>query len=354
MMKPFFLIVIALGISFSVFAQDEKPIIVVATQGPIVYKSPKGVAQAILGAGAVLQSKGSINLVKNSSVTLLSDGRFLKVTGEKKSTLAALFPESDGLVTLNFEQDFSEYVNAAISMAANPENPKDAWGGVTGKKGTGDGWGGVTGKKGTGDGWGGVTGKKGTGDGWGGVTGKKGTGDGWGGKGNTLNAISPLGHISLANLVFTWSKPAGAQSFEVEIKNSGEQSIFKMTTKDTFLLVKLDPTIFIEGNQYQWQVSTTGAQPIKSSPLVFEISTALDKANATKDAESTDLYKNGSKVVQETMRAVALEQAEWFAEADQIYRGLKKIEPNNTLLKLMHSALWMRLGLKPVATKAFK
>jgi hypothetical protein len=54
------------------------------------------------------------------------------------------------------------------------------------------------------------------------------------------------------------------------------------------------------------------------------------------------------------MRAVALEQGDWFGDAAQVYRDLQKAEPDNLLVKLMHAAFWMRNGPKPMAEYAFK
>jgi hypothetical protein len=354
MKKYLILLTFICGLSGAVWAQGEDPTILISTQGKFSYKTAKGIIQSGLKAGAVFKNSGSVMVPKKSSITLLSQGRFLQVEGEKKSTITALFPDNGGLSSLNFESDFGEYIRSAISMVANPENPKDAWGGITSKKGGGDGWGDITSKKGSGSGWGDITSKKGSGSGWGDITSKKGSGSGWGGRGNTITAIDPLGKVRASSVLFRWSKPAGVQSFELEIKNSADKSLFKATTKDTFLLVVLDPTQFLEGQQYHWLVTGTGTSTIVSNPLTFEMGTEQAKADALQKAQGADLYKQSSKVVQNLMEAVALEQAEWYGEADQAYRNAKKLEPGNTLLKLMHAAFWVRIGLNPVATKAFK
>jgi len=350
MFKHLILTIFALGLSFFGFAQDENPIIVMAAQGKIAYQAP-GYSTKNLSAGAALKSAGTLTLKANSTATLFSNGQFQQVKGEKTASLLSLFPEGSGLSKLNFEQSFNDYLIAAVFMAGNPQNPKDVWGGFIGKKGTGDGWGILGGKKGTGDGWGTFGGKKGTGDGWGTLGGKKGTGDGWGGKGNTITAIEPFGKIRPSTQVFRWSKPAGAQNYTLEIKSSKGETLLKTTAQDTSLSIELDPAKFKEGQQYLWEVSTGN---IKSNTLTFEIGTSKDQTAAIQKAETAAAYSANPAVVQGMLRAIALEQGEWYMDAAQAYREAQKIDPQNTLVKLMHAAFWMRNGPKPMAEQAFK
>jgi len=350
MFKYLILTIFALGLSFSGFAQDENPIIVMAGQGKIAYQAP-GYSAKNLSAGAALKSTGTLTLKANSTATLFFNGQFQQVKGEKTASLLSLFPEKNGLLKLNFEQNFNDYLTAAVIMAGNPQNPKDVWGGFVGKKGTGDGWGTLGGKKGTGDGWGTLGGKKGTGDGWGTLGGKKGTGDGWGGKGNTITAIEPFGKIRAATHVFRWSKPAGAQNYTIEIKSSKGETLVKTTAQDTSLNIELDPTKFKEGQQYQWEVSSAG---VKSNTLTFEIGTSKDQTAVIQKAETAESFATNPPVVKGLMRAIALEQGEWYIDAVKAYQDAHQIDPKNTLVNLMHAAFWMRNGPKPMAEQAFK
>lgn len=335
---------------FFVQAQSETPVIVMAAQGKMSYQAA-GYSSKKIEAGAVFKNTGSIKMKAGSTATLFSEGQFQTLQGPKTSTLQAAFPDQGGTMKLNFERNFNDYALAALDLAANAQNPKDAWGTVTGKKGSGDGWGTVTGKKGSGDGWGTVTGKKGSGDGWGTVTGKKGSGDGWGGKGKEINTIAPFGKIRPGAKTFQWSKPAGASNYQLEIKSIKGATILKVTATDTTVSVNLDPAQFKEGQQYVWQVS---GGDVLSNPMVFEIGSSQSLSAALQAAEKAESYAKNTATVQGLMRAVALEQGEWHAEAAQLYRDLQKAEPNNLLIKLMHAAFWMRNGPKPMAELAFK
>jgi hypothetical protein len=350
MPKSIIFIVWMFGWMISGHAQNESPIVVMGAQGKISYQAP-GYSSKKISAGTLFKSAGTLKLKANSSITLFADGQFQTIQGPKTSALKDAFMDQGGLMKINFERGFTDFVIGALDLAANPQNPKDAWGTVTSKKGGGDGWGTVTSKKGGGDGWGTVTSKKGGGDGWGTVTSKKGGGDGWGGKGKTINSIAPFGKIRPGSKLFQWSKPEGAQNYQFEIKNGKGEVILKATTQDTFLTVNLDPAQFKEGQQYVWQVSSA---ELKSNPLALEIGTSQSLSSVVQKAETAESYAKNTATVQGLMRGVALEQGEWFGDAEQVYRDLQKAEPNNLLIKLMHAAFWMRNGPKPMAEQAFK
>lgn len=349
MPKSIIFIVWIFGWMISGHAQNENPIVVMATQGKISYQAP-GYSSKTISVGALFKSEGTLKLKANSNITLFANGQFQTIQGPKTSALKNVFMDQGGLTKLNFERGFTNYVIGALDLAANAQDPKDAWGTITSKKGAGDGWGTITSKKGAGDGWGTITSKKGAGDGWGTITSKKGAGDGWGGKGKTINSIAPFGKIRPGSKLFQWSKPEGAQNYQLEIKNSKGDVIQKMTTQDTFLTLNLDPAQFKEGQQYVWQVSS-GA--LKSNPLALEIGTSQSLSSALQKAEMAESYAKNTATIQGLMRGVALEQGEWFGDAAQVYRDLQKSEPNNLLTKLMHAAFWMRNGPKPMAEQAF-
>lgn len=339
-----------LGWMISSHAQNESPIVVMAAQGKISYQAP-GYSSKKISAGALFKSAGALKLKANSNITLFADGQFQTIKGPKATALKDVFADQAGLVKINFERGFGDYLIGALDLAANSENPKDAWGTIVGKKSSGDGWGTIVGKKSSGDGWGTIVGKKSSGDGWGTIVGKKSSGDGWGGKGKRINNIAPFGKIRPGSKLFQWSKPEDAQNFQLEIKNSKGEVILKTTTQDTFLTVNLDPTQFKEGQQYIWQVSSG---ELKSNPLALEIGTSQSLSSAVQKAETAESYAKNAATVQGLMRAVALEQGEWFGDAAQIYRDVQKAEPDNLLVKLMHAAFWMRNGPKPMAEQAFK
>ena len=152
-------------------------------------------------------------------------------------------------------------------------------------------------------------------------------------------------------MLFQWSKPEAKQNYQLEIKNSKGEVILKTTTQDTSLTLNLDPAQFKEGQQYVWQVTS---DELKSNLLALEIGSSQSLSSAVQKAETAESYAKNNTTIQGLMRAVALEQGDWFGDAAQVYRDLQKAEPDNLLVKLMHAAFWMRNGPKPMAEYAFK
>lgn len=348
----FFFVFCFIGMSGN--AQEETPVVLLSSKGKIAYQSPGASAKQPVSSGAVFKRAGTVVVPAKCSATLFADGQFKQVQGSKTVSLNSLFPESDGLVRLNFDATFAEYVVAAVSMAANPENARDGWGDVKTTKGTGDGWGDIKSTKGTGDGWGDVKTTKGTGDGWGDIKTTKGSGDGWGGKGNKINAIQPYGKVKAGKFRFHWSKPEGNRKYKVEIKDQDGAVIMETTTQDTFWLVDLIPGRFQEGNRYEWKVTTVGEPVLTSNALIFELNNAAGQGAALQRIEKSPLYQQGSADVRGLMHAISLEREEWYEDAANKYQELQQANPGNRMIRLMSAAFWMRQGLKPMAEKAYK
>jgi hypothetical protein len=348
-------------------AQEERPVVLVASQGKVTYQSPDSKTRQNVVDGAVLRETGSLRLKKRSSAVLFCNGRYEQLDGKNQLVIAERFPlEGSNLFSLNFEHQFSNYLTAAIQLAADPDNASDAWGGVkssssTGdgwgsiksSSGTGDGWGGVKSSSSTGDGWGGIKSSSSTGDGWGGVKSSSSTGDGWGGKGQRIFAINPLGKVLPAVTRFHWSKPATTPPFQVEILDEHNATLLSTTTQDTFWSVDLAQHGFAVGQTYQWRVSTTGEGASLSTPLVFQISTAEEMATDLSRLERSTLYQSAPAPLPSLMRAVALERSDWFVAAADTYRQAQRAHADSELARLMHAAFWLRQGLKAVATDAF-
>ena len=355
-------------------AQEAHPVIVIASDGKITYQSSDTSEAQKIATGAVLKSNGILTLNKKESATLFCNGQFRQVEGDQTTGLNTIFPETDGLVRLNFDRTFGEYVSAAINMAANPENPQDAWTALKTTKGTGDGWSAIKTKgtgdgfasiktKGTGDGWS-TTKTKGTGDGWTttktkgtgdgfGTVRTKGTGDGWGGKGAKIHPILPYGKVLPGKRTFQWSKPEGNPQYKLEIRNSEGAVIVNTLTQDTFLVIEPDTAAFKPGDRYEWMVTVAGDTATTSDALFFEIGEAATEQEALQSAQKAPLYQQSTEEVRILLQAVALEQDEWYEEASRLYQNLQKSESKNNLIRLMHAAFWMRQGLKPLAEKAF-
>ena len=64
------------------------------------------------------------------------------------------------------------------------------------------------------------------------------------------------------------------------------------------------------------------------------------------------IYHQADQTTQLLMKAIILENDEWYYEAALIYQALKKKEPNNQLVKMMHAAFWYRGDIYEMADAA--
>ena len=334
------LLLFALIIWAGAYAQDEAPVILVATKGKVTYQSPGSKKKQKLIDGAVLRRGGALNLKKGSSAVLLSDGHFRQVADKNTYPIAEQFADAGNMISLNFDHTFGNFVNSAIMVAADPLNANDAWGGVSSGKGSGDGWGTV----GSG---------KGTGDGWGTVSSGKGTGDGWGGEGNAIHGVQPFGKVLPGSVQFRWSRPSGNRTYKITIMDMRGNILMESTTRDTFLTVDLSQGAFQPGQMYQWRAASDEEPAAVSNTLAFAIGADKDRTAALEDAQDSDIYAQSTTAVQGLMRAVALEGSDWYMDAANQYRSVQNVAPRNEMARLMHAAFWLRHGLKAVATEAY-
>ncbi len=342
-------------------AQEEHPVIVLATEGKVAYQSSDSSEAQNIATGAVLKLQGSIILNKKEHATLFCNGQFRQVEGDQTIALKTIFPESDGLVPMNFDASFGDYVMAAVSMAASPENTTDSWTALRTTKGTGDGWSSIK-TKGTGDGFASIK-IKGTGDGRSEINATapatqpfrttKATGDGWGGKGTGIHAIMPYGKVRSGKKVFQWSKPEGNPLFKLEIKNSEGAVVLDTLAQDTFLVLESAAEPFKQGARYEWRVTVSDDSTTASDAMFFEIGDPAAEQEALQSAEKAPLFQESTEEVRNLMRAVALERGGWYEESSKLYLNLQKSESKNNMIRLMHAAFWMRQGLKPLAESVF-
>lgn len=368
MIQKTILLLLALCLWNSAQAQEEAPVILVASQGKVTYQSPAGKGRQKLTNGAVLQRGGALKLNKSGSTILLSNGHFRRLEGKNTFPLSEQFPDgSNTMISLNFDYTFSNYLNSAIMLAADPNSAGDAWGAIrTDSKsgdgwgairsgsGTGDGWGAIRSGSGTGDGWGAVRSGSGSGDGWGTIRSGSGTGDGWGGKGNAIHGVQPFGKVLPGSVQFRWSRPSGNRTYKVTIMDMRGNMLMESTTQDTFLTMDLSQDIFKPGQMYQWRAASNEEPVAVSNTLAFAIGAEKDRAAAIKDAQDSEIYAQSTAAVQGLMQAVALEGSDWYIDAAQQYRSLQNAEPRNELIRLMHAAFWLRYGLKAVAAEVYE
>lgn len=364
---------------------DNFPAVIVASQGNVQYTSAdNSVKKLKVAPGSVVKKDGTLTLARNSSAVVYCNGRLQRIQEKGTHPLPDVF-KPGGMASLNFDRDFGRYIQASVEFVAskqvgdgwgttvtnpkqsgdgwgttvtNPKQSGDGWGSaVTNPKQSGDGWGTtVTNPKQSGDGWGAsVTNPKQSGDGWGNaVTNPKQSGDGWGGTGARMVPILPFGNLTPGNTRFAWSRPAGANTYQLDILDDDEKMVHSITTKDTFVSIDLR-TLNLETNRmYAWKVHVPGNTELSTLPLSFALSTTEAQTAATNRASNSPTYRDGGPVERGMMEAVALERAEWFEAAEQRYAALLKQHPKNNMLRVMYAAFWMRYGLEPKAKEVLR
>ena len=138
------------------------------------------------------------------------------------------------------------------------------------------------------------------------------------------------------------------------LKDDSGKVVFESTVPDTFLVVDLSKPSFKAGAKYHWNVSTKSDDPVESNTMIIEIGDKAGMDKAMGDAKDGDLYAKSAGNIQLVMQAVALESNSWFDEAAKLYEKAQKMDSKDTYVKLMHSAFWVRRGLKAKAREVYK
>lgn len=345
--------------------QDDFPAVVISSKGKVLYIPADKSGDLKVASGAVVKKTGTLKITGGGSAVVYCNGRMQRLKGKGMYALPEVF-KPGGLATLNFEPEFGKYVRASVAITASkqggdgwgtgvtdPKQGGDGWGtAVTDPKQGGDGWGtGVTDPKQGGDGWGtGVTDPKQGGDGWGtAVTDPKQGGDGWGGKGANIILILPFGKLTPDVVTFAWSKPAGANTYQLEILDENSKLLHSVTTADTFTAVDLRKLNLTPGQVCSWKVAVPGNPKLSSSLREFALSTPDEQAAAAQKAASSAVYRDGGPVVRGLMEAIALEKAKWHTAAGQQFETLLRQNPKDNMVRIMYAAYWIYHGLEPKA-----
>ena len=209
-----------------------------------------------------------------------------------------------------------------------------------GDKGAKDGFG----DKGAKDGFGDKGAKDGFGD--------KGAKDGWGGVGKHIHLILPAGKLELKSTEFSWSRPANTTSYQLVIKNSTGKNIHTLQVNDTFVDVDLKKIKLKYDEEYQWVVSSVQTPTISSSTNSIVIEKMEPSNSPETKLSKSKIYNQADVTTQLLMKAIILENDEWYYEAALIYKTLKNKEPKNQLVKMMHAAFWYRGDIYEMADAA--
>jgi hypothetical protein len=339
----------------SLFAQDSNPVVILQTTGKVSLVS-KGKSKANpVGAGAVANPSSILKMSKGASAVVLCNGQYITIKDKDKADLTNVCKSAPDTRKQKVDNDLNQKIIAAVDMVGVAKARGDGWvRNVTDPKKSGDGWGSnVTDPKKSGDGWGSnVTDPKKSGDGWGNnVTDPKKSGDGWGGKGATIRALMPFGNVQKGLVCFSWSRPDNKDPYRLEIMDEKGTLVHSQSVKDTSLCLDLAGISLEAEKPYTWRVKVDGAKTMVSNDLVFGIGSAKDREEAIAYASTSS--NSGNSELMALAKAVALENYEWFYDAQKIYEDLQKSNPSN-LVKMMHSAFWMRYGHKKLAEKAIR
>ncbi len=360
MFKSPILFAIALLLACSLPAQKEQPVILVSSKGKVCYQSPAGGKYQKVAAGAMLRNTGALKLSGKASATVYANGKF-EMLGKGNHALASIYGVDDNMRKNNFDTEFGDFLTAAVLLAAAAQGHSPAWLAITDPKTTGDGWGitdpkkstdgwGIVDPKKSSDGWGIVDPKKSS-DGWGIVDPKK-SSDGWGGKGNKITLILPFGKLLPESVRFSWSKPANAATYKLDIMDPSKQKIHTATVRDTFFDLDLRSLSLTPGIHYFWQVTVPGNTDLVSNTLEFSLDTKENRTEALHELSTSKLYPIADPATHAMMEALALEVYEWYSPAANTYAALLEQYPKNNMVRMMYAAFWMRYGLRQMADKA--
>lgn len=377
-------ILFALFLSASLLAQNNQPIVLVSAQGKIKYTSPGATTTFKIRAGAALKPTGTLNIKKGAAVVLYCQDQFIELKKPGNYVVGNVCTQESSRQSLKFEQKLGDYVLAGVELAnhirskgyswiatvVDPKSSGDGWGtGVSDPKTGSSGWGtGVsdpkTGSSGWGNavsdpktgssGWGtGVTNPKTGSSGWGtGVTDPKTGSSGWGTATSSIVPILPFGKITPASTTFFWSNPGKNNIFHFEITDELNKSLYVADVRDSFFVLNVATLNLKEGEKYHWKVSVPGKPGLGTIPLGFEIGSDEKRIEVLNLINTVDVLKTSSDVaLRRVAEAVALERADWYYSAYEVYESVRRTNPNN-LTRMMHAAFWMRYGLPPMAEKA--
>ena len=376
-MKKQILFCAAFLAAISMDAQDTNPVVIVSASGKVALCSKDCTKTQQVQPGAVVNKSGSLRLGKGASAVVYCEGQFKELKGQTNVDLLTACGKASGTRKVDADYDFGEKLRAAVEMVGVANARGDGWvSGVTDpqkksgdgwsnavtdpQKKSGDGWGNAVTdpQKKSGDGWGNAVTdpQKKSGDGWGNAVTdpQKKSGDGWGGKGSTIRLIMPFGKLSAAPTTFNWSRPANTEPYQLTILDEAGKILHTSTVRDTFLKLDLASLNLVPERIYTWKISVSGIRPMNSNELQFGVGKEAERLEVLKHANRSALSNQPKNTTLRTLvEAIALEKDEWYYAAAQSYAGLQKRSSDN-LVRMMHSAFWMRYGHRHLAEKAIK
>ena len=380
-MKKLVLLFIFLIQFFANVLAQEKAIIVVSVSGSVSYLSDVININQVT-PGVVLTLDGKVTLANDAKAMIYYNAEFISLKSGV-NILKDVCNVQEGRRNFNIDGKIGERLQDAIDLANLAGNRDANWTNINnfkksgfGEKGAKDGFGDKGAKDGFGDkgakdgfgdkgakdGFGDKGAKDGFGDkgakdGFGDKGAKDGFGDkgakdGWGGVGKHIHLILPAGKLELKSTEFSWSRPANTTSYQLVIKNSSGKNIHSIQVNDTFVDVDLKKIKLKYDEEYQWVVSSVQTPTISSSTNSIVIEKMEPSSSPETKLSKSKIYNQADVTTQLLMKAIILENDEWYYEAALIYKTLKNKEPNNQLVKMMHAAFWYRGDIYEMADAA--
>ncbi len=367
MKNLFSILAIIFLVPFIGFSQEDQIVLLLSNKGKVVRTINKS-KKASINAGSVLKSSSSIELAKDATALLYSNGQFKEIKKSGTIALKKVFSNTARISSLNFDSYFGEYLNASIGtvnyMNENKEfssskvlsgngwgvsDPKTKGGwGVSGPK-TAGGWGitepktkggwGVTDPK-TKGGWG-VTDPK-TKGGWG-VTDPK-TKGGWSEKDIVIDPATPGGIYRNSSVELKWLKQPAVEKYTFYIMDENLNFIFSKMVQDTILTVNLNELNLSTDISYYWQVVSENVKLEVSTPVGFKIISEEDYNEIKNVITDSEIYKIADNSTRLIMEAVAMEKSNMYYDAVKIFENLRISDPTNNLIKITYTGFCMRTG----------
>ena len=325
------LFLMAYLLASGLYAQKTTPVVVVSTTGKVEYRTADGALKLKPKAGSLLQDSGTLGVKDAGRVLLYTGGRFQEIVGSADQKVAAAISPKSDMKSNNFDVTFGRYIESALGLAAVNFDKGMFWASMTEPKKNGDGW--ATVLAATGDP---AQEESDT---------RKKTRSGWGSGGNTWKALLPFGYVQAAQTRFTWDKPEGAGESRLDIFDLNNNVIYSVQTDKNTTLIDLSKLNLQEGDLYTWRVESPANGNLRSAPLTFTIGSAEELKVPMKRASKTSISPTYTEV-KGLMEAVALEQGEWYYEAEQAYARLLKANTDNNLTRMMYAAFLTRYQME--------
>jgi len=345
-MKKILLIFLGMfAINCIISAQDENPVIVVASEGSIKYIPSDGSKPIKVQAGTVVKSSGSLKIKGGSTAVLLSKGSFKTVKSEGTTQLSTAFQKPKSESATSFDPDFADYIQSSTALIGSKQGV-DGW--VLGKSINGDGWLAVDPLRSK-DGWLAVDPLRSK-DGWGAVDPLR-SKDGWGDKKPLVENTLPFGKLRETTVPCACAAIPEGKTCTVEILDGDQVVQTTECCQNGQCTVDLKKLKLKKNFRYAWRQKLGTGENALTQSVNFIVLANDDYMNILKRVRTSKVYASGNPTVKGMMEAAAFEQAQLYTEAETIYNRLLDENPKDKMLQINKAALLLRINNEAKAMK---